>query len=115
MAAAFLVGGFSELLMRRVDGAIPVDRDRRVDGATEPFLAPGRAGPATGSPGGTAGLTRTRSGLRDALRAGRIRGFRVERAGDNAVCSLQCCSVSPHPALCSSARPWGPAGTRRRR
>ncbi len=44
LVAAFLVGGFSELLMRWVDGAIPVDRDRLVDDATELFLALGRAG-----------------------------------------------------------------------
>jgi AcrR family transcriptional regulator len=44
VVAAFLVGGFSELLMRWLDGAIPVDADELVDDATELFLALGRAG-----------------------------------------------------------------------
>ncbi|MCW0215565.1 MAG: TetR/AcrR family transcriptional regulator [Pseudonocardia sp.] len=42
ITAAFLVGGFSELLMRWVDGAIPVSRDELVEDATELFLGLGR-------------------------------------------------------------------------
>ncbi|GAA4692571.1 TetR/AcrR family transcriptional regulator [Pseudonocardia yuanmonensis] len=44
IVAAFLVGGFSELLTRWLDGDIPVDRDQLVHAATELFLALGRAG-----------------------------------------------------------------------
>jgi AcrR family transcriptional regulator len=44
MVAAFLVGGFSELLVRWLDGEIPVERDELVHAATELFLALGRAG-----------------------------------------------------------------------
>jgi AcrR family transcriptional regulator len=43
--ATFLVGGFSELLTRWLDGELPVDRDRLVHDATELFLALGRAAP----------------------------------------------------------------------
>jgi AcrR family transcriptional regulator len=42
IVATFLVGGFSELLTRWLDGEIPVDRDRLVHDATELFLALGR-------------------------------------------------------------------------
>lgn len=42
VAASFLVGGFSELLMRWLDGQIPLERDQLVDAATELFLAIGR-------------------------------------------------------------------------
>jgi AcrR family transcriptional regulator len=41
--ATFLVGGFSELLTRWLDGELPIDRDRLVHDATECFLALGRA------------------------------------------------------------------------
>jgi AcrR family transcriptional regulator len=40
--ATFLVGGFSELLTRWLDGELPIDRDRLVHDATELFLAVGR-------------------------------------------------------------------------
>jgi AcrR family transcriptional regulator len=43
IVAAFLVGGFSELLIRWLDGDIPVDREGLVHAATELFLALGRA------------------------------------------------------------------------
>ena len=44
LIAAFLVGGFSELLVRWLDGAIPVGRDELVDDVTVLFLSLGRAG-----------------------------------------------------------------------
>jgi AcrR family transcriptional regulator len=44
IVAAFLVGGFSELLMRWLDGTVPVGSAELVDEATELFLAIGRAG-----------------------------------------------------------------------
>jgi AcrR family transcriptional regulator len=43
IVATFVVGGFSELLTRWLDGEIPVDRERLVHDATEMFLALGRA------------------------------------------------------------------------
>jgi len=43
IVATFLVGGFSELITRWLDGEIPVDRERLVHDATELFLALGRA------------------------------------------------------------------------
>ncbi|MCO1653761.1 TetR/AcrR family transcriptional regulator [Pseudonocardia humida] len=50
VVAAFLVGGFSELLMRWLDGEIPVERDRLVRDTTELFLALGRAGARLANP-----------------------------------------------------------------
>ncbi|MFV0534753.1 MAG: TetR/AcrR family transcriptional regulator [Cumulibacter sp.] len=44
VAASFLVGGFSELLMRWLDGQIPLKREALVDAATELFLAVGCVG-----------------------------------------------------------------------
>jgi AcrR family transcriptional regulator len=44
MIAAFLVGGFSALLMRWLDGAIPIGRDELVDDVTVLFVSLGRAG-----------------------------------------------------------------------
>ena len=44
VVASFLVGGFSELLIRWLDGQIPMERDQLVDAATELFLAVGRVG-----------------------------------------------------------------------
>jgi AcrR family transcriptional regulator len=44
LIAAFLVGGFSELLMRWLDGTVPVSAAELADEATELFLAVGRAG-----------------------------------------------------------------------
>lgn len=50
IVAAFLVGGFSELLTRWIDGEIPVDRDQLVHAATELFLALGRVGGRLATP-----------------------------------------------------------------
>lgn len=44
MVAAFLVGGFSQLLVRWQDGTLAVGADELVDEATELFLAVGRSG-----------------------------------------------------------------------
>lgn len=44
VVASFLVGGFSELLIRWLDGQIPLERDQLVNAATELFLAVGRVG-----------------------------------------------------------------------
>lgn len=42
LAAAFVVGGFSEVLMARLDGRIKVSRTRLIDQTTDLFLAIGR-------------------------------------------------------------------------
>lgn len=42
VAASFLVGGFNELLVRWLDGQIPLEREQLVEAATELFLAVGR-------------------------------------------------------------------------
>lgn len=44
MVGAFLVGGFSELLVRWLDGEIDVEREQLAHDAAELFLAVGRAG-----------------------------------------------------------------------
>ncbi|PRZ43040.1 TetR family transcriptional regulator [Antricoccus suffuscus] len=44
VVASVLVGGFSELLIRWLDGQIPLERGQLVDAATELFLAIGRVG-----------------------------------------------------------------------
>lgn len=43
IVATFLVGGFSELITRWLDGELPIDRDRLVRDATQLFLALGSA------------------------------------------------------------------------
>jgi AcrR family transcriptional regulator len=50
MVAAFLVGGFSELLMRWLDGEIHVEREQLVRDTTELFLAIGRTGERLANP-----------------------------------------------------------------
>jgi len=48
LVAAFLVGGFSGLLMRWLDGTVTMGADELVDEATELFLAVGRTGRSRG-------------------------------------------------------------------
>lgn len=57
VVAAFLVGGLSELLMRWLDGDIPVGRDELVDDLTVLCLYLGRAGHRLTTGRGEAGTT----------------------------------------------------------
>ncbi|WP_214404276.1 TetR family transcriptional regulator [Pseudonocardia lacus] len=50
MVGAFVVGGFSELLVRWLAGEIPVERDQLVHDTAELFLALGRAGARLANP-----------------------------------------------------------------
>lgn len=49
--ASFLVGGYSELLVRWLDGTVPVGRDELVDIATELFAVVGQVGRRLSGPG----------------------------------------------------------------
>ena len=63
VAAAMIVGGFSELLMAWLDGRIKVDRSQLVEQATALFLAVGEAAgaiAATKAAAGPSGRRRTR-------------------------------------------------------
>ena len=102
IAAAVLVGGFSELLVAWLDGRIAVSREQLIDDATALFLRPGRGGrvrspsAARARPGTDPASSRCRSpaaiwrssGRGTTTRVGRIRRWRRERRIRRAVRSL---------------------------